>query len=355
MELVVLSKKDASIAVCDRLSTPMIEPSLTPELLAASLRRAASLICPTTPIALVAAVDQSLSQLFQDENRRKLCRDTLDDLLALGDLMEYDEITSDSEEAARQRRLIYSAPPYFVELSNSRLLILGISPDTIDPIPDDLILTNKGHVRSISTQSQPEARQSLLRAGLHEVAYSAWAKAPNNETSVKIVSGIDRLLDKEASCSSLEGLRAIDGSIVSPWYKDRWVNPRGLSGRYIGTRPRKYGADLWCYVEIANGEAQRLVDLPQGRTLERGCDQAWRLQCALDAERGTPQTYGISEISDGRYRLDIHIPSPNWVQRRWDCIGERASESVFSYLFDATDRESETQILRDQLWMIPDE
>ena len=355
MELVALSTEDASRAVCGYFSTPVRDSNLTTELLAAGLRRAASLMCPTTPVALIMAVDQSLEPLFPDENRRSRCRDMLEDLLALGDLMEYDQVTLDSEESAGQRRLVYAAPPYFVELSRARFLVLGIAPDTIDPLPGDLQLTIRGHVRSLSTQDPAGVRRALLHAGLHKVSYAAWARAPKIDTSEDVVSAINYLLDMEGPCSALESLRVLDGSIVSPWYKERWVNPRGLTGRFVSARPRKYGADLWCYVELDNGEPQRLVDLPLGHTLERGCDQAWRLQCALDAELGNPQTFEISDVDHGRIRMDIHIPSPNWLQRRWDCIGERASEGVFSYLFDATDRGSEIQILRDQLWMIPTE
>lgn len=353
MELVALSAKAAVNAVCDQLDATTEDLALSTELLAASLRRAAGLMCPTTPVALVTAVDQALAPLFDDDDRRQRCRDTLENLTALGDLLEYDKTVEESEGGLNQRRLVYAAPPYFVALSDSRILLLGIALDAIALGSDELHIIRKGHVRSVRTEDSARLRQSLSNSGLHEVPYDAWAKAPANVTADNLISAIDHQLDSEDLCSALDGLRVIDTSIDTKWYKQRWVDPRGLTGRYVGTRPRRYGADLWCYVELNDGEPLRLVDLPQGRTLERGCDQAWRLQCALDAARGHAQSYEVSPADQDRVRLDIHLPCPNWLQRRWDCIGERAGEGVFSYLFDSTDLESETKTLRDQLWMTP--
>ena len=75
---------------------------------------------------------------------------------------------------------------------------------------------------------------------------------------------------------------------------------------------------------------------------------------ALDAKQGTPQTYKETPLGKDLIQLDIHIPCPGWLQRRWDCIGERINESVFSYQFDSMEIESEVKILSEQLWMAPE-
>lgn len=350
MELVAISREDAICETMAQLGVQAEDGRLSTEVIAAALRRAASLICPTTPLNLVSAVDQSLASLFPEEDRRQRCRDSLDDLIALGDLMEYEGV-EESAESSGKKRLIYAAPPYFVEFSDSRVLILGIALDAVDPVPDGLPVSMSGHIRSIRTQDMASTRKSLLHAGFHEVKYAAWAKAPKEEPADAVVSGFDELLNLEGGCGSIPGLRVIDGSIVTRRYKQRWVAPRGLTGRFVGTRPQKYGADLWCYVELGDGEPIKLVDLPQGRTLERGCDQAWRLQCALDAVQGRTQTFETLAIEGDGVQLSVHMPCPNWLQRRWDCVGQRVGSGAFSYLFESRDLASEQALLEKYLWM----
>jgi hypothetical protein len=299
-------------------------------------------------------VDDALSPLCADTELRAKCRDILQDLIAIGDLMEYDEVAATTGDRPVERRLVYAAPPYFVTLSDARFLILGIAPDGIDQVPEEIQLLTKNHIRTLSTSDFPNARQLLLNYGLHEVPYDAWAKSPKVEAAVDFLGKMNMALNAAGPCGQIEELRILDGSIVTPWYNDRWTSPRGLTGRFVGTRPRKYGADLWCYIELEDGVAQSLVDLPIGRSLERGCDQAWRLQCAVDAELGHPQSYLATELDRDQVRIDIHMPCPNWLQRRWDCIGSRAGDSVFSYKFESNEAESEAAILEKNLWMIPE-
>ncbi len=351
MELSAPSARDVLRSVHESLGVPESEQLVSLELLAASLRRAASVMCPATPRALITAVEQSLGPLVSEETLRQQCREALDDLLAHGDLMEFDEVGGDLSVAAQPSRLIYTTPPCFVKVSDTRLFVLGVAPDAVDPLPSQRVPSLNGVVRSLSTDNHPQLCEQLLRAGFYELPYRAWAKAPTAKSSANMVAQFDRLLDCEPPCGSLEGLRVLDSGIMSDWYRQRWTEPRGLSGRYLATRPRKWGADLWCYVALEGGEPQRMIDLPQGRTLERGCDQAWRLQCALDAELGVPQTYQVTHITNEQVRLDIHLPCPAWLLRRWDCTGVRFGDSVFSFLFATKDMETETKLLQKQLWM----
>lgn len=351
MELSTLSPEDLLRDIHQTLGVPDSQQPVSLELLAASLRRAASLMCPATPRGLITAVEQSLTPLISAEDLRKRCRDTLDELLAHGDLMEFDEVGIDLSVAALPSRLIYAAPLSFVKISDTRIFLLGIAPDAIEPLPAELAPRLNGVVRSLSTDDHPQLREQLLRTGFYELPYRAWAKAPAAKSSAKLVAEFDRLLEREPPCGPLEGLRVLDGQIKSDWYRQRWTEPRGLSGRYLATRPRKWGADLWCYVALADGEPQRMIDLPLGRTLERGCDQAWRLQCALDAESGVPQSFQVTHLPNEHVKLDIHLPCPAWLLRRWDCIGVRSGDSVFSFVFSTDDLKTETELLEKQLWM----
>ena len=86
--------------------------------------------------------------------------------------------------------------------------------------------------------------------------------------------------------------------------------------------------------------------------MERACDQAWRLQCALDSNDGAPQAFKLEAIDDDNVRLTIHLPCPAWLLRRWECIGQRTNEGVFVFDFARADGLNETITLEKYLWMV---
>src|SRR5690242_6656473 len=101
---------------------------LSPEGLAASLRRAASFIAPTTKRALREAVIEVLDGLpgWGPEVREDVAT-TLDALVAYHDLLELE-----GEDHVRQ---IFLAPPAFVRRGESSLFVMGVRPDG-SPIVD---------------------------------------------------------------------------------------------------------------------------------------------------------------------------------------------------------------------------
>ena len=271
-------------------------------------------------------------------------------MVAHGDLIESDDISGFAPN-----RLLYLAPPTFVKISTSKGLVIGVAPDGVEQLPAGIVATRKGVARIISDIDDPSIKQRLRHADLHKLPYEVWVKAPTIQPFNAIVRKFDRLLEQEPPSDAMDGLQVLDTAIQSRWYRKRWTAPGSLTGRYIGKRTRRYGADLWCYVELVNGIPSRLVNLPQGRTFERGCDQAWRLQCALDAKQGEPQRFRLKPVDAKRSRLSIHLPCPAWLLRRWDCIGERSGNSVFVFDFDHFDADQEAKILQQSLWMVPEE
>ncbi len=350
MELNPLSRQDVLQRTLERVGLSEGADPLSVESLASILRHSASLLCPCSPPGILSAVTEALQPLLSVDDLRERCRAVLDELVAHGDLVEFDDISGFA-----QNRLLYLAPPAFVPVGTSKALIVGVAPDGVELLPVGIMATRKGVARIISDIDHPSIEQQLRHAGLHELPYEVWVKAPTTRPFDAIVRQFDKTLERQPPSDAVDGLRVLDTAIQSAWYRERWTAPGSLTGRYIGTRTRRYGADLWCYVELVNGMPSRLVDLPQGRTSERGCDQAWRLQCALDASHGVPQRYRLKPLDAKRSRLSIHLPCPAWLLRRWDCIGERGGESVFVFDFERSDANQEVEILQQSLWMVPEE
>lgn len=320
---------------------------MSPEFLASAIRYTASVVCPTSPRNLVSAVSGSLKPIALDDGLRDQCRAVLDDVISNGDLVESEDVASESGN-----HLLYLAPPYYVRLKHNQALLLGIAPDGVGPQSDALAIRQRGALRMIDCLDDPAVAQAIKLAGLEEMPYKTWAKSPDSLAFRDVIRAHDRRLEKEPQCGDIDGLSILRWDTPTRWYRKRWGSPDSLTGRFIGRRPRRYGADLWCYIELENGTPVRASDLPVGRTNDRGCDQAWRLQCAIDALHDDPQQYRVTKLDDGRARIAIHIPPPSWLSRRWECIGARAPDNVFAFDFGG-EADEETRLLEKELWMVP--
>ncbi|MBL0171543.1 MAG: hypothetical protein IPP90_12575 [Gemmatimonadaceae bacterium] len=135
------------------------------------------------------------------------------------------------------------------------------------------------------------------------------------------------------------------------FYRGRWVKPGKLSGKFVGRRPQAYGAPLWCYVELSDGRPVHLLDLHTSEW--RGCDQAWLLQMALDANAGHPQQFGAELADSGAVVLRFFGPVPSWWQRRWDVVATRvdAKACLFAYEMSYDQYEAELGRLVLELWL----
>lgn len=357
MELVSLSAECCRSSLRANLGLSDVASSqFDDELVAASFRRVASLLCPTSPRSLIRAAREPLALLYAEEANQEVFSGALEAMLGYGDLMEFDEFSPDATNDGSVHRLIYAAPSSFITITEQRVFLLGVAPDDIGILPNELqhAVVFDRYIRFLPTNVVPELCKLLIDNGLNEVSREAWLRAPQLETSAECVRDFDRRLDAAGKCGEIRDLTILDGSRNPTQYRNRWVEPKVLTGRFIGRRSRAYGADLWCYIELNDGRPLRLIDLPVGHTVERGCDQAWRLQCALDSERGTPQRYRLTPLEGKHVAIDLFSPISAWLQRRWECTGTRPLGHKFRYVFDQTEISEETDLLSNRLWMIPD-
>src|SRR5687767_6377005 len=92
--------------------------------LAGAIRRAASFLCPCSAATLVRGVVRPLRGLVPDlEAAKGLVEETLDAMIAHGDLLEQRDLENEYETA---RMLLYAAPASFVARASGMLVLLGI-------------------------------------------------------------------------------------------------------------------------------------------------------------------------------------------------------------------------------------
>ena len=322
------------------------------EALAAALRRAAGFLCPCAPQTLLRSVTGPLEAITEDaDDLAEHTQETLDALLAVGDLIESQEHV-DGEGSVR-RRVIYAAQPAFVARASGGAILLGIAPDGASPLTSDLAerVEVSQHVRRISG-GDDSLHSQLRKLGLVELSEVAWLKAPSPETAKQFVTRLDVELNKAPASGALPELEVLDPASSVSYYRGRWAAPKHRDGRFIARRKQAYGAALWCYVELKDGEPERFVDFPLAHSRWRGCDEAWRLQMALDVSRGSPQQVRVQSSGDEAL-FEFFSPIPMWAQRRLDAVGlpVRKKGCLFAYSIPREDVEDEVRFLEQMLWI----
>ena len=320
--------------------------TLPDAVIASSLRRAASFFCPCSGSMLVRPTLESLSIFEGEPDLREHVKEVLEQLVSYGDLLELTDVTAES----RATKLLYSAPLSFVQRDDGSILLLGIAKDEELPLPEDIVekIVYVGHTRQI-VSGQREWSSVLCDVGFIQLSIDAWTRGPADEAPGDHIGRLNRLLAERPLSGSIPELEILDFTLPVRHYKRRWKNLTTESGTYIARRPQAYGADLWCYCEVENGDIIRFIDLPLRDDQVRGWDAAWRLQAAIDLENGNPQVYEIKEKSESKLIIRYFSPIPRWAERRLETFGIRKSNFAFS--FDSTRLEEEVEFLEDRCWL----
>ncbi|MBX3177716.1 MAG: hypothetical protein KF886_10170 [Candidatus Hydrogenedentes bacterium] len=326
------------------------------EVVAATIRRAASFYCPCPMRTLGSVVVGAHRGIIDDsEAFARTVDDTIESLVAYGDLLELEEPDLD-DAAVRGRTLLYCAPPCCVPRLTGSLLLLGISADGVSSLPNDLeaSIEYSGHSRILQTTNGDDLER-LKELGFLELSMDAWLRSPAKGSPEQFLVSINEQLRTVSAAGEIAALRIINPDSNVDFYRGRWVEPTNECGKFVGRRPQLYGADIWCYVELKDGQPLQLIDLPLARSKWRGCDDAWLIQLALDAVRGNPQKYLVRRGPPGTTIVDFFSPLPMWAKRRLDAMGETVPpmRSLFSYKFRDDELAEEADFLQKRLWLAP--
>jgi hypothetical protein len=287
------------------------------------------------------------------ESMKDAIETNLEALVAHGDLLEHREV--DWAVESKRGVLLYAAPPSFVPRASGGALLLGVAPDEVSPIPPDLStrIEYVNHVRRLNAAADENVRDALCQLGLIELSYETWLKSPPAETPKEHVSRVDALLNAADPATSIPGLLLLDSTRSVWYYRGRWAEPKAQTGRFVARRSQAYGADLWCYVQIRSGVPERFIDLPLTSGRRRGCDEAWRVQMAIDMLQGEPQRFRLRNGPGGMRIIEFFSPVPMWARRRWDAVGEPITSTgcLFAYKFSNNEVEEEVTFARDMLWL----
>jgi len=276
--------------------------------------------------------------------------DTLEAMIAHGDFLEHVEI-----EESSNATLVYGAPFGFIARDSGVVILLGVSSNQLSSLPSDLAdrVDYVKHLRRLRPLPDEDLSVVLPQLGLRKVSYLGWLQSPGDEAPDQHISKLDRLLDAGSASGAVPGFSILDPDQPVRYYRGRWREVRADSGRFVARRDQAYGSNLWCYVELISGEPQKLLDFPLGGSRWRGCDEAWRLQMAIDAQRGNPQRFRLLPGAEAGTVIQFFSPVPAWAQRRWDALGEPTTNQgcLFAYRLAESEVAEELRFTRGTLWL----
>lgn len=323
------------------------------DLLKPALRRASYLLAPSSAADLIRFVIEPLMPLGEVYEEAEA---DLQDLIAYGDIFEMRRIEGDPWDTPSV--VLRPAPPAFVMRSKTQAFILGIGGDYASPLPADLSanLDDTGPVRLLDCPDDQDLAEHLREFGLTELNEQAWLRIPPAGSAAAHVEEWRIEVDAApANASAVADLEIIDSARSPSFYSGRWRVPRSAdAGLYVARRPQAFGGKLWCVVELHHGRPVRLLDLYPTNGFLRPCDQAWRLQAALDAIRGTPQHIAVSE--DGATtHLAFGGPLPSFAERKLALVAtkSRAPKTLFRFSSSTALLQEEIAFLQSALWMQP--
>lgn len=319
----------------------------------ASLRRLAGFLCPCSPRTLVRRMTEAHRGLYGDDpefpNRVEV---VVDAMVAIGDLLELSDVATLDETV--KSTWVFAAPPAFVSRPSGSALILGLSADEPTPLPAELRsrVIYKGVARWLEPVSGEDLQATLRGLGLNEVTPDRWSRPPRPQPAATLIGEMDNKLTMQGASGEIADLRVLDHSRNVRRYRDRWTTGGTHNGRFVVRRPQAYGADLWGYAELTEGRLVRLIDFPLPGSRWRGCDIAWRLQMAIDAQAGQAQTYLVRSNGDTA-RLEFFAPIPDWARRRLAMVGEEVepSSSLLAYVVSGRELPAEEGFLRTYLFL----
>jgi len=320
----------------------------------ALLRHTAGIYCPCSAATLRTAALESLQYLVQDDELASKVDDAIEGLVVGGDLLELSQVTTD--DASVKGTWLFAAPPSFIMRPSGSIFLTGIVADRDTYLPSELMsrIHHDGYTRAIMPTPDESLPKELTALGLQELSEENWLKLPKLQNAEELRDATTSKLRAQQRSGDIPDLQIIDSSLPVTYYRGRWRKPKHQSGIFVARRPQEYSSPIWCAVELEDGQPWKLLDFPTPQTRWRGCDEAWRLQMAIDHASGTPQVYRVRAAEEYAY-VDFYSPLPLWAERRLMLVGrhEAPNKCLLSYRLRVAELAAEEEFLQEHLWLAP--
>ncbi len=327
--------------------------SVDDDLLIALVRRCAGICCPCSKATLRRSLTEALQYLSDSaELLGERIEVIVEGLVVTGDLLELHDVST--LDPSVRGTWVFAAPPSYVVRPNDEIFLIGIVSDQDVFLPESLgsRICARGYTRLIKPEPGENLAARIEEQGLQRLSERSWLRSPKPEEAGRVLERYRGRLGEVPPSGEVEDLEVLVPEQPVTYYRGRWKSSEGKTGTFVGRRPQEYGAPIWCFVELAGGTARRFMDMPRKRSHWRGCDEAWHLQMAIDADRGQPQRYRVHS-GDAEWRFEFFSPLPAWAERRLITFGRavQAGSCLMAYALPCSAAEDEERFLQKTLWL----
>jgi hypothetical protein len=352
MAIAVISREEVLSGCRRMLGLSPYDATIDSAFIAALLRHTAGICCPCSAATLCTVTLESLQYLSEDDELASKLDGAIEGLVVGGDLLELSQVTTDDPSV--KGTWLFAAPPSFIMRPSGSIFLTGIVADRDTYLPSELMsrIHYDGYTRAIMPGPDEGLPDELAALGLQKLSEENWLKLPKSQKAEELRDEIGGRLRAQQRSGDIPDLQIIDPNRPVTYYRGRWLKPKRQSGVFVARRPQEYGAPIWCAIELEDGEPRKLLDFPIPRTRWRGCDEAWRLQMAIDRANGTPQVYRVRAAGEYAY-LDFFSPLPLWAERRLMLVGrhEDPEKCLLSYRVRSRELAAEEEFLQKHLWL----
>jgi len=336
------------------LSLPTVAASLAIDdaLLAQVLRAVAWSHCPCQPFILLREAERHLRGLDpQATDLADRLATVLESMVATGDLVEPGQVT---QAEAFSRGILFPAPPSFAMLSDDVAQLFGVAnEDGWGGLPDlHGRVDYDGASRRVLARPGEELAAKLLATGLRELSVEAWLREPTTVSARDFLAAALKRLKPAGPADTLGSEMEVFEPGAGGIYSKSWVAPSGKTGKFIARRAKAFGANQWMFIAMDSGRLVQLAHLPAPGSSGRACDEAWRLQLALGALDGRPQSFVLTRQGQVDH-FDLAFPIPQWAHRRMLVFGRQvpSRKCVCSYEVQGNLTAEASNFLEHRLWM----
>lgn len=320
---------------------------LSAEFIAQSVRRALFILAPCRRFELAQAVTKALKPIAGQDPAEAVDA-MIEELTALGDTL----LMNADGAAGTTGAVLRPAPPTFVQRGDGACVVLGVAGDDISPpLEDGMNIVAAGAARFVRAgASDPNIAARLRALGLNELHESDWLHQPAAEEASAYLARWSARLGPHSGAS--EDLEVLDGAAPQRFYKGRWTPlAKKHSGLYVARRPKRFGNDLWSLIDVTTGAPRQLADIEPELPRARSCDEAWRIQAALDATRGRSAPVECIKDADTT-TIAMFAPPPLWLARRFALVGKpvKVQGALAAFEFPASAAGNEVGALKRLMW-----
>ncbi|WP_298189056.1 hypothetical protein [Metallibacterium sp.] len=327
------------------------------ELIAQALRRLCGFMCPCAPRSILLAASRSLASLVGDEVPLQERIDAVfEHLLTAGDIVEVARVSTLAP--ADDRTQVFCGPPSFLQC-DARCYIFGIAPDDAPFLPKSLRdrLHYDGSTRFLDALKGEDLDETLSALGLRRHSVASWLGKSSRVSAQTFLQQVQNRLERDGVKGVIPGLKILQHAGAAPSrYASRWREPGDAAGLYIGRADQEFGTAVWYLASLVDGIVARSMVLPLSEAAGRACDQAWRIQLAIDASRGHPATYAVRP-AEGGMRLGVSFPLPAIAKRQLLYLGGMKGDAdgrQFSYWLPDLALRLAEDYLQSEFWLRPD-